>query len=201
MFRSVFAATLLAYAEAAFKFGSCPDITTVENFDRERYLGTWYEHARDEYTWYQYRSRCVVSDISLREDNSIKVMGYAFYKGWWGGWIDMEATLTEMDPVETNRGELFFSEVSQEGPGPDSQPNYHILATDYDSFAIIYNCMEGTFWSYENLWIKTRVPVADESLQQAAFDIIQDQLPHYEIDEWLHLTKQGDKCDYDARFD
>lgn len=60
------------------------DITPVNNFKAEQYLGTWYEIARYDYAFERGLSQ-VTATYSLREDGGIKVVnrGYSAEKAEW----------------------------------------------------------------------------------------------------------------------
>ena len=74
MFKS-FALTLFATAaQASFRMGGCPAVTTMgEDFDVSRYTGRWYEVVRDKYTIFEIFAGCVNADYGLNEDGSVSV--------------------------------------------------------------------------------------------------------------------------------
>ena len=41
-------------ADAALRFGSCPDYSPMATFDKERYLGTWYDIQHDMIIYFQW---------------------------------------------------------------------------------------------------------------------------------------------------
>ena len=73
---------LISKAEAYTTFGAtCPTVTTVENFDTTRYLGTWYEIMRDKTQSFEWDSTCVTARYDDNGDGLVKVQnrGRAWY--------------------------------------------------------------------------------------------------------------------------
>ena len=86
-----FLATVALSASSALAgphFRGCPkDFSPMETFDVERYAGTWYEVARDKFTWFEIFSGCVVADYTLKDDGTIGVHNSSKrpLMGWSGG--------------------------------------------------------------------------------------------------------------------
>ncbi|TVP91202.1 MAG: lipocalin [Pseudomonadaceae bacterium] len=59
-------------------------VTPVENFELERYLGTWYEIARLDHSFERGLSR-VTAEYSMRDDGGVRVLnrGYNAAEGEW----------------------------------------------------------------------------------------------------------------------
>jgi lipocalin len=66
------ALALLGVSMAAYSSGSCPKIQLQENFDATKYVGTWFEHARDKGMPWE-SGNCQQARYSLKEDGSLKV--------------------------------------------------------------------------------------------------------------------------------
>lgn len=80
-YRSLFALTILTLTACT----GLPDgIEPVSNFDKDRYLGRWYEIARLDHRFERNMAR-VTADYSLRDDGSIRVInrGYNTVKEEW----------------------------------------------------------------------------------------------------------------------
>lgn len=83
--RKTVAATLVAIAGTSLLFHSCRTIpkgvSAVDNFDKEKYLGKWFEIARLDYR-FEKNLNNVTAEYSLMNNGSIKVInrGYNFKK-------------------------------------------------------------------------------------------------------------------------
>ena len=132
-------------------------IEPVDNFELERYLGTWYEIARLDHSFQRGMSN-VTANYSLREDGGVAVLnrGYRTEKGEWD-----EAEGKAYFVGDTSIGQL---KVSFFGPFYGSY-NVFELGDNYE-----YALVAGPDRSY--LWIlarEARLPQAmlDELLAKA----------------------------------
>lgn len=122
-----------------------PDkVTPVENFQLERYLGTWYEIARLDHSFERGLSR-VTAEYSLGEDGAVRVVnrGYAAAEDKW-----KEAVGRAYFVGPPDRGHL---KVSFFGPFYGS---YVVFALDRETYRYALVCGPDT--SY--LWILAREP-------------------------------------------
>ena len=144
-------------------------------------------------TIFEIGSKCVTARYSENDDGSVRVRNNGYYSltGWSGG--TAAAYLT--DP-EAAKGELFVS-FNGQVPGPDTEPNYNILATDYDTYTVVYSCNDYTIFSNEYLWILARDPVASDAVFEVARGVIETVLPEYNIDSKMIFAEDNDTCPYD----
>ncbi|OPL11724.1 MAG: lipocalin [delta proteobacterium MLS_D] len=136
--------TLLFVLVLAGCVGIPEGITPVENFQLERYLGTWYEIARLDHS-FERGMTSVTADYSLRADGSIRVInrGYAAEEK---RWKEIEGTAKMVDHPD-----LGFLKVSFFGPFYGS---YVIVELDRSEYSYALVC--GPNRSY--LWILARAP-------------------------------------------
>ncbi|MCU0559187.1 MAG: lipocalin family protein [Desulfobacterales bacterium] len=136
--------------------GGCvgvPDgVAPVENFELERYLGTWYEIARLDHSFERGLSR-VTADYSLREDGGVRVVnrGYSEKENKWKA---AEGRAYFVDRAD--RGHL---KVSFFGPFYGS---YIVFELDRDGYQ--YALVSGPDTSY--FWILARRSEMDRQLKQ-----------------------------------
>ena len=81
----------------------------------------------------------------------------------------------------------------QKFPNPSSS-NYKVLATDYDTYTIVYSCDQryGMYFS-EYAWIMTRDPTPSDAI----VDEMRLQLEGYGYDtSTMRRTFQGEGCEY-----
>ena len=126
-------------------------ITPVTEFDRDRYLGTWYEIARLDNRFEEGMSQ-VTANYSLNDDGSVRVLnrGYISAEERWG---EAEGKAKFVD--ESDIGHL---KVSFFGPFYSSYVVFE-LADDY-SYSFV------TSRDKDYLWFLSRTPEVDETLTQ-----------------------------------
>lgn len=62
---------LNAYAQVP-SFGRCPEYDAMADFDKEQFMGTWYEIER-YFTVTEVASKCISANYERRADNKIYV--------------------------------------------------------------------------------------------------------------------------------
>ena len=87
---------LIALMTLAGCTGKPDNIKPVENFQADRYLGTWYEIARIDHRFEKGLSQ-VTAQYSLRDDGGIKVVnrGYSAKDGKWKESVGKAQSLIE----------------------------------------------------------------------------------------------------------
>lgn len=135
--------------------GGCvgmPDtVRPVENFELERYLGTWYEIARLDHPFERGLTR-VSAEYSLREDKDVRVVNRG-YNAEQQKWKQAEGRARFVRDPRTG-----YLKVSFFGPFYGS---YVIFELDHDNYQ--YAVISGPDTSY--LWILARTPQMDAKLK------------------------------------
>ena len=74
------------------------------------------------------------------------------------------------------------------------EPNYNVIDTDYETYAMIYNCVENDD-SVPFFTIISRTPKMDHALFSTLTAKAETMLPNY---DWslVRITKQGEDCNY-----
>ena len=127
-------------------------VQPVENFELNRYLGTWYEIARLDHSFERGLTR-IQAEYSLRDDGGVRVLnkGYSVEKQAW-----QEAEGTAYFVESPDQGYL---KVSFFGPFYGS---YVVFGLDQENYQ--YAFVSGPDTSY--LWLLARTPqVAPEVLE------------------------------------
>jgi apolipoprotein D and lipocalin family protein len=130
---------------------SIPDnVTPVENFKLEKYLGKWYEIARLDHSFERGLSQ-VTAEYSLRDDGGVRVVnrGYSSENNVW-----KEAEGKAYFVNDTDQGYL---RVSFFGPFYGS---YIVFELDHENYQ--YSLISGPDKSY--LWILSRTPTLNENI-------------------------------------
>ena len=127
-----------------------PDgVMPVQNFDLDRYLGTWYEIARLDHSFERGLNN-ITANYSLREDGGVRVLnrGFSVKKNEWN---EAEGKAYFVD--STDQG---FLKVSFFGPFYGSYIVFE-LESDYQ-----YAFISGPNTSY--LWLLSRTPTIDQAV-------------------------------------
>ena len=83
-------------------------------------------------------------------------------------------------------------------PSPDNVPNYNVVATDYETYTVVYNCEDklGGLASYDTFGILARdKQLSDEKLVEI-ISIVEERIPGYEYFKNTKMTRQGWSCPY-----
>ncbi len=156
-------------------FFSCRTIpdgaTAVEPFEKERYLGKWYEVARLD-NRFERNMNNVTAEYSLNDDGTIKVVnrGYDTLKGQWE-----QATGKAKVAGNDNVGML---KVSFFGP---FYSGYNVIAIDED---YQYALVAGNSLKY--LWILSRRTSIPEEIKSEYLKIAEDI--GYKTEDLLWIT-------------
>ncbi len=135
-----------------------PDVNVVNNFELNRYLGSWYEIARLDNRFERGLER-VTATYSLRDDGGVKVVNRGFS--------------TEQQMFKQSIGKAYFTGPSSRGAlkvsffGP-FYGGYNVIELDKD---YRYALVCGPDKSY--LWILSRTPTLDTDVKQKLLETAQ----------------------------
>jgi len=132
------------------------NITPVDNFNIERYLGKWYEIARLDHS-FERGLTSVSAEYTLRSDGGLRVMNR--------GYSQKENKLKEIEGKGyfVGRKDQGFLKVSFFGPFYGS---YVVFDLDRDSYSYVLVC--GPDKSY--FWLLARSPRLDDELKKRLVD-------------------------------
>jgi apolipoprotein D and lipocalin family protein len=140
--------------------GSSEKFETVNGFDLERYMGTWYEIARLDHRFERGLNQ-VTATYSLRDDGGVKVInrGFKVDKGDWD----------EAEGKAYFRGDPDIGELKVSFFGP-FYGDYNIVALDEEDYQ--WSLVAGPSKSY--LWILSRTPNLDSEVYSELISIASD---------------------------
>lgn len=148
---------ILVWLSLSLLLGGClgmPEgVEPVEDFDRDAYLGTWYEIARLDHSFERGLSR-VSAEYSLRDDGGLRVINRG-YDAASGEWQSAEGRAYFVDSPQ--RGHL---KVSFFGPFYSS---YVVFELDHEDYQ--YAFVSG--YNREYLWLLARTPEVPTELIQS----------------------------------
>ena len=172
----------------------------MENFNRKKYLGRWYEMYREKSVPFESED-CATATYRELDWNYIEVNNIEYSLS--------EKKFPNGNPpsIEAKAQCSFFRsglcQVSFNAFQPWS--DYSILYTDYTTHSVVYGCdnyIAGMI-RFDWLWTLTRTPNAIGSadhttMKTTVFNIIKDKLDDFDPDTRLRPTQQttGEGCVY-----
>ena len=152
--------------------------------------GRWYTIAQDK-QFFENVS-CPNQDFVRNFNGSVTISrnSYSLEDGW---------TQKKLDFVRNsnNRGEYGLCDA--EGCDRDKTPNFYVIATDYDEWAIEYLCIDFVPGVYfvDAVTIKSRKPDMDESTRNVVSLVIENDLD-YKVDDNLIFINQCAICPFNT---
>merc|ERR1712126_93801 len=168
---------LLTLGQAAHtSLGSCPSVPSLRNFELERYMGAWYEYS-NTFETFQIASSCVRAQYALQGER-VSVLNEQI-STITGDYVFVNGTARPADPADTeNKAEYIVAFYNTPFQNPDStaggSPNYRVVSTDYDSYALVYTCNNFMFLKKESLWVLTREQKPTQELADSIYQKVTD---------------------------
>uniref|UniRef100_A0A182YPT4 Apolipoprotein D n=1 Tax=Anopheles stephensi TaxID=30069 RepID=A0A182YPT4_ANOST len=161
------------------------DVSVVQDFQVEKYLGLWYDLEHYEANFEQ-NTDCITAEYSLYEDGSIRVFNTAvrlsdglLYA------VDGVALLSypEAQVLEAKLNVSFYGT-------PNDESNYWVLDTDYENYALVWSCRPiGEERSRESYGLLSRTPsLPDDGELRKTIDTLKEQ--NGIVDDELVITEQ-----------
>ena len=192
-------ASLMETSEAKMGLGQCPEVSIVENFDKTRFAGQWYEQVRDRTNPYTLFTDCVTMEFALNQDEDLDLYfrGYYYLLFKYNG---VNGTMYQCD--ESNQD---WTCMATMGGGEKRSP-FPVFATDYDSYIINYGCFTAAnLVNMEYFSVVTREQTMSAETEEAVLAVLREKLPSY-ADNWknwlvLERPTQNDSCQYEWMYD
>nr|XP_014092470.2 apolipoprotein D [Bactrocera oleae] len=146
--------------------GLCPsNIQTVQDFDAEAYLGTWYEYSKYPFI-FEAGGRCVQADYGALSDDSITVLNSQ---------LSIFNSRSSIDGVAKIVGPGKLSVRFNGFASLAGYADYWVLGTDYENYAVVYSCKNLIVAHMETAWILTRERDPSEDIITEAENILTSQ--------------------------
>ncbi|XP_074593111.1 apolipoprotein D-like [Brevipalpus obovatus] len=142
----------------------CPPFTPPgPGFDLSKYLGLWYEIARNDVP-YEKGLDCVNATYTLRDDKNITVLNQG--KNLQAKVVSVLQGVGRVTP-QANLLEVRFDPRTPEAP-------YWIVDTDFFTYSVVYSCADVGKFVYRGAYILSRYPVMTETLREKLTDKLVD---------------------------
>jgi apolipoprotein D and lipocalin family protein len=185
MIKTAIAVTLafIGVANAYISTGECPTPTLKANFDATKYMGLWYEQARDGGMPWE-SNDCQQARYALNADGTVSVKNTQYNPS--SGQVEVATATATFDGA---KGSVKFFEYAPAG-------DYEVLDTDYENFAIVYSCSSYYLAKAEYIWILTRASDISDSLMFSSLQTIRNKVPEYDQTSIRRTLQSGALCKY-----
>ncbi|XP_053662479.1 lopap-like [Anopheles marshallii] len=165
-------------------FGTCPDYSPIQRFNRTRFLGTWYEIER-YFTVTEVATKCVSVTYEQRADGKIHVRN-AYTNRFNGVERIISGVMDKGGKAKEGRYQIEYTSFPY-----NYNASVMVLDTDYDSFAVLYSCSSfGPVGHAVSAWMMARERLPGGPILQRAYGV----LDKYKISRTFFLRTIQEDC-------
>ncbi|KAG5674884.1 hypothetical protein PVAND_004829 [Polypedilum vanderplanki] len=166
-------------------FGRCPEYDAKPDFDKEKFLGTWFEVER-YFTVTEIVSKCIKVIYERRPEMSkfISIIFLTFCSN------NVETIISGKFSLIGKGGDGRFN-VRYESFPLNYNASLVVLDTDYKNYAVVWSCSNITpFGHTESAWLLTRSITPSGNVLQAAYGV----LDKYKINRSFFVKTDQSNC-------
>lgn len=175
------------------RYGRCPQPPVKQGFDVKRYVGKWWEYQRFPAP-FEYAVVCGSANYTLLQSDVIKVVNAGIQDIKIFGYTVRRAPVLAEGSARivdlSTPSKLIVSFAGMPKGAASTEPNYLVVDTDYDNYAVVYSCNSFGFINFQLAWILTRA----QGVKPAQFDAIITTLRNAGVDTSAFITVDHSNC-------
>ncbi|XP_043270304.1 apolipoprotein D-like [Venturia canescens] len=158
--------------------GNCPKVNSVEHFIPAKFMGQWYEVLR-MHSKYIPANKCGEVNYTMIDDKTINIAG--------SGILLANRTKISMNGVAQIGNSADPAKMSVKMDNIDTPFTMYVmvLGTDYNNFAVLYNCVQVSIVHVKHYWVLSR----RRKLHPIARDMVRDVVRKNRLD-WSALYQE-----------
>ncbi|XP_050314570.1 apolipoprotein D-like [Anthonomus grandis grandis] len=162
--------------------GKCPtNVQPMQDFNATQYLGEWYEYAR-YFAVFEFDGECVTATYGAGENGTVKIKN-ELRNGLLKNHLSITGIATFVESPTVAKLSVVFPSLPVRFAAP-----YWILKTDFDSYAVVWSCVQILVFNSQNTWILTRNRIPSKETLENAYNVLKTQ----NIANLLRKTNQKD---------
>ncbi|TGZ47614.1 Apolipoprotein D [Temnothorax longispinosus] len=183
----ILALSALAWASAQIpNIGFCPEYIPMANFNRQRFMGVWYEAER-YFQLSEVVSRCVMTNYTRGIDGKYRVSNEVTNR-----FTGIKRVLEGEIKPAASKAEEGKLHVKYTTVPLAPETKYSVLETDYDSYAVLWSCQGIGPVHAQNAWVMTRERIPSGKTLQKAYGV----LDKYKISKTFFVKTDQAECAY-----
>jgi apolipoprotein D and lipocalin family protein len=179
---------LAASINCDFQWGGCPSYKRdMESFDITKYVGKWFEIAREKTTPFQ-NGDCTTAEYSLNNDGSVKVVNTQLLpNGKKKSGIGKATPTSDPFILQVAFSDTFWGKLFK--------GDYQVVETDYENYSIVYSCTDLVVGRIEYYWILSRTNHIESDKTVNYLKLFSDKL-NVSADKFRFTNQEKDYCGY-----